>query len=322
MSAARNTLTHVTVLGSGPSAWLTACVLARFVKTRDMTIDLQAAASSDSAAADSVLIRYEMIQLHRSLGLDLTKLPGAKQVNRWQAGTHGIQLAKPGAPLKGVDFEHILARSGHATAARSLLDYAPATPVYALAVPSTSYLEALKRIAPHAGVTTAQPGASANLTIITEPQRGSMHDAWTDDRIHVGPAAIPLSATAAMSQYTTVLSLIELVATWPTTAQWDLDRQEYTRRVKAIATPFRHMEELLSTAGPQDPLVAHRIRVWEELSRIIPVDHDPYTAGEWMSALSAMRHQQRGYHVMAETLSHAEMQAHITHFSKGSQAGA
>ena len=139
---------------------------------------------------------------------------------------------------------------------------------------------ALKATAKRIGIRETQ--GDADITVVTDVA----DSLWRGREVAVGRAALPTSLPGELGMHILHETLMALVESFPSAELFDVERQEYVRRVEAIAPNIREMEMLKAKAEP-DARLEHRLRVWQGTGRVIPTDHDPFTKDEWIAAMRA-----------------------------------
>jgi len=294
---------RVVVMGDRARAWLAACTLARFLVEPG---DVGVVPVSGEAGGEWVL-RPEMEKLHRSLGLDVAALPGARPVGTYPVHRRAIPLSGFGAPLDAVAFQHLWVRSRAWGDTRDLWAFNRLDAESGLlSVGAGIYAEALEAIARTAGVQECPDAEGAELVVrvgASAPARGS-----DGDHLVLSFAAPGCASGGGLAPLRLHLSLKALIRHGLGQGSASPERRALQRRLSALD---RHMETFCNLLGEAPDTGSHRAAAWRELGRILPVDGDPFTAPEWIAAMLYAGVVPEGYHRLADRFTRGEIEAHL-----------
>ena len=298
----------VHIEGDPVSAWLVASTIVRFCGIDPLNVSVNECGEWDP---HNVFIRPETAPLHKSIGLDASKLTGARRVNVWAEQDHKIPLSPFGAPLKGASFHNIWARFKRTSNLQNLWEYQSASPnIDAYLVPRDHYAEALKEIAISAGMRCDNDCEHPPYITISSLAPGN--EACVErDIIRVGTALVRDAFHSDLSLYALDISLRVLISNWPRSSAVGFELKEYQRRVLATLDQFSEMQALLNNRLVPNESLRYRINVWRELGRIIPVDSDPFTEQEWIGALLHAGHEPTGYPRIVDAISEEDAHRHL-----------
>ena len=299
----------VYVQGDPVSAWLTASVIARFsgIDPRRIVVN-----ESGAWGASTVLVRPETARLHQSIGLDIAALMGSRKVGGWTSGADLVPLSPFGAPLKSSSFQNVWARAQQNSDIEDLWSYnsmRPVTGMYELAW--HEYAEVLKEIATSVGVSSCN-GGDCHPILIIDARELSDDEASGGNTIKVGAALVGGISIPDLKLYALDICLRALIANWPRNGVIGPEVLEYHRRATQSLDLFGEMHALLNGLFETRVSLKHRMNVWRELGRVVPVGGDPFTEQEWIGALLHAGFVPAGYPRTIDAISDAEIHAHLS----------
>jgi len=294
---------RVVVMGDPASAWLAACTLARFmVEPGDVGV-----VPLPGEADQEWILRPEMEKLHRSLGLDVAALPGARPVGTYPVHGRAIPLSGFGAPLGAVAFQHLWVRSRSWGETRDLWAFNPMDEGSGLLrVGAGSYAAALEAIARRAGVKDWPCAEGASLVVRVGP---SAHACEPGGEPLVLSSGAPQGASGGgLAPLRLHLALRALIRHGLGRGSTSPERRALQRRLSALD---RNLETYCNLLGEAPDTGSHRAAAWRELGRILPVDDDPLTGPEWIAAMLHAGVAPEGYHRLADRFTQGEIEEHL-----------
>lgn len=300
----------ITISGRPAESWLAACMLARFapISTRQIRV---CAVEDETGEQGTIVTRPELMRVHASLGLELSRT-GATIAQVWTTPSGDeIPFGSIGAPYKGVGFVSLWQRArALKLEQRSLLDFAATQPQGAYTVERSAYAKALQAIALRVGVTGV---SDIEGTLISVTPCGDLPAGQAG--LAIGAAALPVRLGPALGLLALERSLRALIDCWSwRSSDRTVCEQEFQRRLSMIAKPLEDMQAVLldrPQSAVEGSFLSHRIALWRQLGRIVPVDDDLFQPHEWMAAMIISGILPENGERLAQSLPIEEIKAHL-----------
>lgn len=287
----------VGIIGNGVEAWLSACVLARFISNRPQDVIVFDEQKPDDATP--LTARPDMSRLHAAVGLEPeTLLSDGQPVSHaaWEA-TSGLRIPYGARliALNDIPLSQIWARARTFGENRPLNDFLQPVQTHGYELPRQAYAAALESIAHRAGVSTGESAGDVDVDVWIVASSGEDELFGRSNVLSVGWSSLPHSLHPALQLHLLHKHLMALIKVWPCESFSGVEISEFERQKAELMPCLIDMSKLLGNDTSYSDIYQHRIDVWSVTGRIIRVEKDPFQPHEWMLALLSGDHEPEAF---------------------------